>query len=179
MGRFKKRIVRRWRDIWKLFEAVSAQSHRHEAFAFISNVLIRSAELFSEADGRRTKWDKYCKELLAVDSEVQVKFHDKEGCVSALRHLFRSVEHADHRMYQLLHSIEEDKKREAAITQWEREMAVAFRMLVYAAVAQWCPDRQEHMIVTINVDKHGTDAVSSKHYPMEKNRAHRKYGSYP
>ena len=180
MGRFKKRIVRRWRDIGKLFEAVSAQEHGHEAFAFISNVLSRSAELFPEGDGRRIKWDKYCAELVTLNRQVLVEFRDDETPVPALRHLFRAVEHADYRMYQLLHSIEDKEEREAAIIQWESEMAVAFRMLVYATVAHWCPDRQEHTTITMNIDlsKQGLD-ITRKHCPMEKNKAHKKYGTNP
>ena len=180
MGRFKKRTVKRWRDTWKLFEAVSAQRHSRDAFAFISNVLSRSAELFPEEDSR-TKWDKYCVELMALNSEIDTKFLDEETPVAALRHLFRTVEHAGYRMYQLLHSIESDEKREAAIVQWESRMAVAFRMLVYAVVAHWCPDRQEYKMITVNLgNAHANpNAVSIKHYPMDTNKAHRKYGSYP
>ena len=178
MGRFKKRIVKRWRDIWKLFEAVSAQEHAHDAFAFISNVLTRSADLFPKGDGRRTKWDRYCAELVTLNNEVATKVRDDDTPVQALRHLFRTVEHADYRMYQLLHSIEDDEKREAAILMWESEMAVAFRMLVYAVVARWCPDRQEHRIIKINIDRHGS-SESLEHYPMQKNKEHRKYGSNP
>ena len=196
MGRFKKRIVSRWRDIWKLFEAVSAQEHGHEAFAFISNVLSRSAGLFPKGDGRRTMWDKYCTELVTLNNEVATKtaprrwwwprrwrrkFRADETPIPTLRHLFRTVEHAGYRMYQLLHSIEDDEKREAAIVQWESEMAVAFRLLVYASVAHWCPDRQEHRThnITIDMNKQGAYAISSEHYPMQNNRAHRKYGSNP
>ena len=198
MGRFEKRIVSRWRDIWKLFEAVSAQEHGHEAFAFISNVLSRSAELFPE-DGQRTKWNKCCAELVTLNREVATKtaprrwwwlrrwrrkFRDDETPVPTLRHLFRTVEHANHRMYQLLHSIENDEDREAAIVQWESRMAVAFRMLVYAAVAHWCPDRQESTTITMNINIDGqtedaTSPIHLRHCPMEKNKAHKKYGSNP
>ena len=181
MGQFKKRIVSRWRDIWKLFEAVSAQEHRHDAFAFISNILSRSGKLFPEGDKRRTKWDKYCAELVTLNNELATKFSSEETLVPALRQLFRTVEHADYRMYQLLHSVEDDEKREAAIVRWESEMAVAFRMLVYAAVAHWCPDRQEYKMITVNLGNQHVNpgAVSIKHYPMDKNKAHRKYGSNP
>ena len=179
MAKFNNRIVCRWRDISNRFEGVSTQQHAHEAFAFISNVLTRSADIFPKGDRRRSKWDECCQSLLEINEETHRAAIREKDCVPSLRKLFQTVEHEGHRMYQLLHSIEDDGEREVAINQWEPEMCVAFQNLVYAAVARWCPDRQASTVVTFNLGKQGADSESTRHYPMEKNKCHKKYGSNP
>ena len=72
MGRFNNRIAKRWRDILKPFEAVSAQRHSREAWGFLSNVLSLSAALFPEGDRRPATWDRYCKGLATLNRKLTV-----------------------------------------------------------------------------------------------------------
>ena len=87
MAKFNNRIVCRWRDISNRFEGVSAQQHAHEAFAFISNILTRSADIFPKGDRRSSKWDECCQSLLEINGETHKAAIREKDYVPSLRKL--------------------------------------------------------------------------------------------
>ena len=137
---FRKRTDRDLIEVVKRLEdpSISALDILYTARAFVRNIVGELVGWFPEGDRQRFRWERCCGDFVDLVEEIYGKYQGKTEVIPVLRHAFHVFETTEGQMYKLIYSLD-DKDKQAS---WREDMAVLFRLLSYAIVALWRPDRK-------------------------------------
>ena len=152
MPRFDERPLQ-WIDVLGRFEEHSHQRHFREARAFIGRLKDEGRRHWPVGSKRLARWDRGCDDLLSfLNGLGKRRDLESQDLSTALREFFQGFEHHTERMYQMLYGEINDPENSERLTEIFDWFNLVFRTSIHALVSGWIEDKQDHFIITTNIN---------------------------
>ena len=152
MPRYGQRLLQEM-DAVDRFESLSAQTHMRHALGYIERIRDDGALFWNADPTQLAQWHVYCNKLRSFIADIQQRRNtDNQSLETAMREFFQTFEHFERRIDQMLYKFADDPAQSTNCENVYFFMRLVYRLCTYAVVSAWIDDKQDQLVLTINVD---------------------------